>query len=146
MLATSLSRALAGSLFCVALVQPALAQAPSVTDDTFQTAVIERSAEEPVFVNFYAVWCGPCRPLFPVLDQVAGDYSRRATLVSVDVDTSDGARDKTEEALHAREMPNLRSIPALVVFVDGEPANILVGNAKEQDVRAFFDRYVGGGK
>jgi putative thioredoxin len=99
-----------------------------VTDQTFQTDVIERSKREPVVVDFWAAWCGPCRMLTPVLEQATGE--RGVTLAKVDVDANEQV---------ARRY-GISGIPAVKAFVDGEVVAEFVGAQPPANVRAFLDR------
>ncbi|ODS01179.1 hypothetical protein AUC68_12480 [Methyloceanibacter methanicus] len=125
----------------LAVAQPAMGQAPGVTENSFTAEVIEASRQKPVFVNLYAVWCGPCRPLFPVLDTVADEYSGRAKLVSVDVDENPRTVNAMLELLDEEEIkrpPNMQ-IPAVIAFRDGKPTGLMIGGqTKIEAVREFF--------
>jgi thioredoxin 1 len=75
------------------------------------------SSKEPVLVDFWAPWCGPCRSIAPVLDQLAEQYSGKAKVVKVDIEA--------HPQIGMRY--NVRSIPMLVMFKDGQPAATQVG-------------------
>jgi len=129
----------------LALASTASAQAPRVTDDTFTAEVIETSKQTPVFVNLYAIWCRPCRPLFPKLEAAAADHDGRAKLVSLDIDESPGATDAILGLLDRQgiKRPPSMKIPALVAFRDGKPTALIIGAHYEiEAVREFFDQNV----
>jgi thioredoxin len=100
-----------------------------VTQDTFETAVVERSAERPVVVDFWAEWCGPCHALAPVLEQAVAERADRLELVKVNVDES--------PELGARF--GVRGIPAVKAFRNGEVVAEFVGAQPPARVAAFLD-------
>ncbi|MCK7497004.1 MAG: tetratricopeptide repeat protein [Comamonadaceae bacterium] len=99
------------------------------TDTTFQRDVIDASHQQPVLVDFWAPWCGPCRALGPLLEKLEAAYGGRFRLVKVNSDQ--------HPALSAQF--NVRSIPYVVAFIDGEPVNAFVGALPEGQLRAFVD-------
>jgi thioredoxin-like negative regulator of GroEL len=131
-------------LLVLSAASPVAAQAPTVTSETFEADVVEGSKQQPIFVNFYAVWCGPCRPLFPVLEAVAADYEGRATLVSVNIDESPEVA--TAIAAEVKESDGgTLPIPTLAVYRDGQLAETVTGKQQiESKARALFDRHVNG--
>jgi putative thioredoxin len=99
------------------------------TDTTFQRDVIDASHQQPVLVDFWAPWCGPCRALGPLLEKLEAAYGGRFRLVKVNSDQ--------HPTLSAQF--NVRSIPYVVAFIDGEPVNAFVGALPEGQLRAFVD-------
>src|SRR5262245_66682563 len=89
--------------------------AEAVTTSTFDTEVIEST--QPVIVDFWAEWCGPCRAVAPVLDQIAEERADELRLVKVNID---------EEPDLARRY-GVMSIPTIILFKSGEPAAAAVG-------------------
>ena len=85
------------------------------TKDNFQTEVIESGV--PVLVDFWATWCGPCRAVAPLVDELAAEYEGRLKVGKVDVDA--------EQQLAADF--GVRSIPTLLIFKDGKMAEQIVG-------------------
>ncbi len=101
-----------------------MSNSAAVTDATFEKEVIQ--SETPVLVDFWAEWCGPCKAMAPVLDQVSVEQADRLRIVKVDVD---------ENSEYAGRL-GILSIPTLVLFKDGEPVERIVGFVpKEQLIR-----------
>ena len=100
-----------------------------VTEDNFGAAVIERSAEVPVVVDFWADWCGPCRVLAPVLEHAVSDRDGAVELAKVDVDAN--------PALATRY--GISGIPAVKAFRNGRVVAEFVGARSPQAVAAFLD-------
>jgi putative thioredoxin len=100
-----------------------------VTDNTFQTAVIERSRVLPVVVDFWAEWCGPCRQLGPVIERAVAQRGGKIELAKVDIDAN---------PMVARTF-RIQSIPAVKAFRDGEVAAEFVGAQPPAAVERFLD-------
>ncbi len=102
-----------------------------VTDATFQTAVIDRSATVPVIVDLWAEWCGPCKTLGPILEKLAGEYNGAFVLAKVDVD-------KEQELGAAFQV---RSIPTVFLVRDGQILDGFQGALPEGQVREFLTHH-----
>ncbi|MBU6428706.1 MAG: thioredoxin [Cyanobacteria bacterium REEB65] len=86
-----------------------------VTDGSFSKEVLE--ADKPVLVDFWATWCGPCKMIAPILDEMASEHADKLKVVKLDID---------ENASTAQKY-GVMSIPTLILFKGGEPAERLVG-------------------
>ena len=98
-----------------------------VSDDTFESEVL--TSDVPVLVDFWAPWCGPCKAIAPVLEEIAGEYSGRAKIVKVNVDDHQAAAGKY----------GVRSIPNLILFKDGQVAQQIVGNVAKTKLTEAID-------
>lgn len=106
-----------------------MAEAKDITDAEFETAVLERSKEIPVLIDLWAPWCGPCRQLGPVLEQIATERADEFELVKLNVDENP----QVAAALNAR------SIPLVVAFRDGKAVSQFMGAQPAGQINAFID-------
>lgn len=86
-----------------------------VTDDTFEEVVLK--ADLPTVVDFWAVWCGPCKMIAPVLEEIAKEYDGQLQIAKLDVDHNNGSAMRY----------GVMSIPTLIVFKDGQSVERIVG-------------------
>ncbi len=99
-----------------------------VTDDNFEAEVLQ--SDIPVLVDFWAVWCGPCKAITPIIEQLAEKYAGKAKVVKMDIDSSPQTPAKYF----------IRSIPTLLLIKDGKVMDQLVGAASPQKVEQFLGK------
>ncbi len=100
-----------------------------LTDDNFQNEVIE--SEVPVLVDFWAEWCGPCKTLGPIIDELAEENYGKIKFAKINVDKSP----KTASAYA------IRSIPTVGVFKEGKPDQGFVGLRSKHEIQKFIEQY-----
>ncbi len=95
------------------------------TKESFSSEVIEASKTQPVLVDFFATWCGPCQAQGPIVDEVATDFAGKAVVGKLD----------TDQAIEIARQYGVMSIPTLIVFRNGEPAERFTG-VQEKEILA----------
>jgi thioredoxin 1 len=101
-----------------------------LTDATFDEEV--KSSEQPVLVDFWAEWCGPCKMIAPILEQIAEEHSGRLILAKLDIDRN----------LETARRFEVMSIPTLILFKDGEPVHRLVGARGKAQLEKELETYL----
>jgi len=107
-----------------------MAKPIEVTDETFEEMVLK--ADMPTVVDFWAVWCGPCKMIAPVLEQIAGEYAEKLKVTKLDVDYNN------ESAMKYGVM----SIPTLILFKDGQPVERIVGFMPKEKLLKKIDPHL----
>ena len=103
------------------------------TTAAFSKDVLEESRRQPVLVDFWAPWCGPCKQLTPVLEKVINEANGRVKLVKLNIDDHPSIPGQL----------GIQSIPAIVAFADGRPVDGFMGAVPESQIRAFIDKIAG---
>ena len=100
-----------------------------ITENSFETEVLQ--SDQPVLVDFWAPWCGPCRLLGPIVEAVAAQYKGVARVVKVNVDHN----------VSISQRFGIKGIPTLILFQNGKEAERMVGAASEKAVAQMIDRH-----
>ncbi|MDF0535186.1 thioredoxin TrxA [Shewanella sp. A32] len=101
-----------------------------VSDDSFESEVLK--SDKPVLVDFWAEWCGPCKMIAPILDDVATEYDGKLTVAKVNVDQNNATPAKY----------GIRGIPTLLLFKNGELAATKVGALSKTQLKEFIDTQI----
>lgn len=109
---------------------------PDISLQNFETDLIQASMQQPVLLDIWAPWCGPCKALGPLLEKLETDYAGRFTLAKLNAD------DQPEISSQLSQMFGVRSIPLCVLFKGGQPVDGFVGALPESEVRTFLDKHV----
>jgi thioredoxin 1 len=104
-----------------------MGKAMHVTDATFDAEVLQ--SDKPVLVDFWAEWCGPCRMIAPVVEEMAGEYEGKAKITKLDVDANP----------QVSMMFGIRSIPTLLIFKNGKIVDQIVGAVPKPMLKKHLD-------
>ena len=102
----------------------------TVSDDSFQADVVKSAT--PVLVDFWAPWCGPCKAIAPILEELASTYQGKLQIAKISVDDN-------------QEVPasfGIRNIPTLILFKDGKPVATLSGARPKAQLAEFIDQHI----
>jgi thioredoxin 1 len=101
-----------------------------VTDDNFDSDVLK--SDKPVLIDFWAAWCGPCRAIAPIVEELAGEYQGKITVGKMDVDRNSATPTRYK----------VTGIPTLLVFKNGQVVEQLVGYRSKDDIQKALDRHL----
>lgn len=104
----------------------------AATDGNFQDEVLTASNSQPVMVDFWAEWCRPCHMLAPTVAEIAQDYAGKLKVMKLNVD----------EAMNSASRYNIRGIPTLLVFKNGQVVEQIVGALPKDQITKALDRHV----
>jgi thioredoxin 1 len=104
------------------------------TDDNFQAEVLQ--SDQPVLVDFWAAWCGPCRMIAPLIEELARDYDGKAKIGKLDVDNNQ----------RVAMQYGIRSIPSLLIFKNGKVVDQIIGAVPKTHIAAKLDAAAGVGE
>lgn len=98
-----------------------------VTDDSFEQDVLK--SDIPVLVDYWAEWCGPCKMIAPILEEIVGEYAGKLTVAKLNIDENSGTPPKY----------GIRGIPTLMIFKNGDVEATKVGALSKSQLTAFID-------
>ena len=101
-----------------------------VSDSTFEEQVL--NSAKPVLVDYWAAWCGPCKMIAPILDEISDEYADKLTVAKINIDENQQTPQKYA----------VRGIPTLMIFKNGEIAGTKVGAMSKSQLSAFIDSVI----
>lgn len=101
-----------------------------ISDDNFEQEVLQ--SEQPVLVEYWAEWCGPCKMIAPILNEIAGEYEGKLKITKLDIDDNPNTPPKY----------GVRGIPTLMIFKNGNAEATKVGALSKSQLTAFIDQSI----
>lgn len=108
-----------------------MSQPIHLTDSNFTEEI--KNSDVPVLVDFWAAWCGPCRMIAPIIDEMATEYEGRAKITKVDVDNNQ----------QVAMQYGIRSIPTILMFKNGEQVETIVGAVPKEEIQRKLNALIG---
>ena len=101
-----------------------------ITDDTFKNEVLDE--KKITIVDFWATWCGPCRKLSPILEELASEFCEKVKFVKI----------KADENINTAQKYSISGVPCLLIFKDGEPVELIVNIVPKSVIAANLNKYL----
>nr|WP_314268057.1 thioredoxin TrxA [uncultured Moellerella sp.] len=103
-----------------------------ITDENFEEKVLKSTDAKPILVDFWAEWCGPCKMIAPILEEVAEEYTGKLTIAKLNIDQNPATAPKY----------GIRGIPTLLLFKDGAVVATNVGALSKTQLKGFLDSHL----
>ncbi|KAG7582053.1 Thioredoxin domain [Arabidopsis suecica] len=119
-----------GRIACEAQDTTAAVEVPNLSDSEWQTQVLE--SDVPVLVEFWAPWCGPCRMIHPIVDQLAKDFAGKFKFYKIN----------TDESPNTANRYGIRSVPTVMIFKDGDKKDSIIGAVPRETLEKTIERFL----
>lgn len=102
----------------------------NITDSNFEKEILK--SDNVAFVDFYATWCGPCKMMSPIVDELSADYEGKAVFGKCDID----------ENMSIAQKYGVMSIPTFIIFKNGEPVQTMIGGTSKTALKEMIEKYL----